>query len=142
MSNGFRPQYSSEESLIVNDIKLTVKKVKNSNFDMVTDIGNGKRNKAVRLSETQLVKIKKSLTKKMDFPKIAVVDFDNHKISASAIGGYDSKSGVLYINSKYDTKIKIIEYVTRQKGYFANKTESAPFLHELGHKYYYDSMLA
>lgn len=47
--------------------------------------------------------------------------------------------GVLFINSRYDTHEKVIDYVNRQD-MFANKTEYAPILHELGHKYYYDSI--
>ena len=49
---------------------------------------------------------------------------------------------VVIINSIYDTKEKIIEFVNKRKGFFANTTEYAPYLHELGHKFYYDSIEA
>ena len=31
-------------------------------------------------------------------------------------------------------------YINRTKGEFANNTEYAPYLHELGHRFYYDSI--
>lgn len=49
-------------------------------------------------------------------------------------------SGRLFINSRYDTRQKILDFVNAQKGRFANTTEYAPYLHELGHKFYYDSV--
>lgn len=42
------------------------------------------------------------------------------------------------MNSKYNTKEKILDFVNGKVGWFANTTEKAPFLHELGHKYYED----
>ena len=44
---------------------------------------------------------------------------------------------MLFINSVFDTKEKILEFVNRNQGRFANTTEFAPYLHELGHKFYY-----
>ena len=76
--------------------------------------------------------------KKFELPEIAVVDFEKHNINTDAIGGYDRKTGILYFNSKYDTVEKIVKYVNETAGMFANKTQYAPILHELGHKYYYD----
>ena len=34
----------------------------------------------------------------------------------------------------------ILGYINRTKGEFANNTEYAPYLHELGHRFYYDSI--
>ena len=70
----------------------------------------------------------------------AVVDFDRHNINSNAIGGYDRNTGILYINSKYDTPEKVLGFVNQTQGMFANNTQYAPILHELGHKYYYDSI--
>ena len=68
------------------------------------------------------------------------MDFDKHNINSNAIGGYDRNTGILYINSKYDTTEKILGFVNQTQGMFANNTQYAPVLHELGHKYYYDSI--
>ena len=52
----------------------------------------------------------------------------------------DATKRFLVLNSKYDTNKKILKFVGEKKGYFANKTQYAPYLHELGHKYYEDSI--
>lgn len=144
MSNSFRPTFaqSSPISFIRGNQtdSIEVKKVSNSNFNMVTDMENTRRNKAVRLTERNLAAIQGDLPKGFDLPQIAVVDFDRHNISSNAIGGYDRHTGILYINSKYDTPEKILGFVNKAEGMFANKTQYAPVLHELGHKYYYDSI--
>ena len=75
-----------------------------------------------------------------EMPQIAVVDFEKQGLNNNAIGGYLQSSGMLFINSKYDTKQKILEFVNKKQGHFANTTEYAPYLHELGHKFYYDAI--
>ena len=35
---------------------------------------------------------------------IFIVDFEKQNLKANAIGGYHRSSGILFINSKYDTK--------------------------------------
>ena len=75
-------------------------------------------------------------------PTIAIVDFEKHSLNVNAIGGYHSESGTLYINSKYDTPQKIPDFRNKVRGRFANTTEYAPYLHELGHKYYEDCINA
>ena len=107
---------------------------------MVTYVENTRRNKSVRLTERNLTAIQGDLPKGFDLPQIAVVDFDKHNINSNAIGGYDRNTGILYINSKYDTTEKILGFVNQTQGMFANNTQYAPVLHELGHKYYYDSI--
>lgn len=144
MSNSYRPTFVESKPISflrgTEVEKIQVKKVNNSKFDMVTDVDNTRRNKAIRLAERSLTAIHKELPKDFEMPKIAVVDFDRHKISSNAIGGYDRNTGILYLNSKYNTSEKIINYVNQTKGIFANNTEYAPFMHELGHKYYYDKI--
>ena len=124
MSNSFRPVFAES----------------NSNFNIVTDVENTRRNKAVRLIERHLTAIQGDLPKEFELPQIAVVDFDRHNINSNAIGGYDRNTGILYINSKYDTPEKVLGFVNQTQGMFANNTQYAPILHELGHKYYYDSI--
>ena len=141
MSKSFRPDYSDSTpiSFSTSDgIKnIEVKKVTNSQFDMVTDNAN-RRNKAVRLAEKNLKAVKKMLPEGYVMPKVAVVDFDKRGLNVQAIGGYDKETGILYLNSKYNTSGKILDFVNEKAGYFANNTEFAPILHELGHKYYED----
>ena len=138
MSKSFRPKFSPPSSIDFNNNSIKIKKVENSKFDIVTDIDNTRRNKAVRLTEKLLDSISNNLPVEMELPKVAVIDFEKNNFGTDAIGGYDKSTGILYINSKYDTASKIISYVNKQKDMFANKTEFAPLLHELGHKYYYD----
>ena len=138
MSKSFRPEFSPPSSIDFNNNSIKIKKVENSKFDIVTDIDNTRRNKAVRLTEKLLDSISNNLPVEMELPKVAVIDFEKNNFGIDAIGGYDKSTGILYINSKYDTASKIISYVNKQKDMFANKTEFAPLLHELGHKYYYD----
>lgn len=108
---------------------------------MYTDVESTRRDKAVRLTNDLMSNIEGQLPNDFKLPPVAVVDFEKHGISGKldAIGGYDRNSDTLFLNSKYDTRQKILEYVNRQD-MFANKTEYAPILHELGHKYYYDSI--
>ncbi|MEE0265517.1 MAG: phage minor capsid protein [Acutalibacteraceae bacterium] len=142
MSNSYRPIFSYSKPISFNkgkeSVSIPVKKVSNSKFNMVTDIDVSRRNKAVRLTEKLLTEIKDELPTDFELPQIAVIDFDKHGFGMDAIGGYDKNTGILYLNSKYNTREKIKTYVTAQMGQFANNTEYAPLLHELGHKYYYD----
>ena len=142
MSNSYRPTFSDSKPISFNKgnelAYIPVKKVSNSKFNMVTDIDVSRRNKAVRLTENLLTEIKGELLEDFELPQIAIIDFDKHGLGTDAIGGYDKNTGILYINSKYNTIEKIKKYVTAQEGQFANTTEYAPLLHELGHKYYYD----
>ena len=137
MSNSFRPRYGKEGQIPTGVANINVYKVENSEFDIVADTNN-KRSMAVRLTEKNLRRIQKYLPEGFELPKIAVVDFKSNRLSPTAIGGYSESTGIMYINSKYDTNEKIFEFVNRSTGRFANTTELAPYLHELGHKYYYD----
>ncbi len=141
MSKSFRPDYSDSTPISFSTFdgvkNIEVKKVTNSQFDMVTDNAN-RRNKAVRLAEKNLKAVKKMLPEGYVMPKVAVVDFDKCGLNVQAIGGYDKETGILYLNSKYNTSGKILDFVNEKAGYFANNTELAPILHELGHKYYED----
>ena len=137
MSNSFRPNYGNEKEIQIDKLRMNVRPVSNSKFNMLTDTQNPK-SKAVKLAEKMFTDIRNKLPETFELPQIAVVDFDKHNLNTNAIGGYHQGSGILFINSKYDTKQKILDFVNRQQGEFANKTEYAPYLHELGHKFYYD----
>ena len=122
MSKSFRPDYSDSTPISFStsdEIKnIEVKKVTNSQFDMVTDNAN-RRNKAVRLAEKNLKAVKKMLPEGYVMPKVAVVDFDKCGLNVQAIGGYDKETGILYLNSKYNTSGKILDFVNEKAGYFA-----------------------
>lgn len=139
MSNSFRPRYGQEKELQISQVKMRVRPVNNSSFDMVTDTDNP-RNKAVRLAEKMLKKVQTDLPDSFEMPPVAVVAFEKQGLNANAIGGFHEASGRLFINSRYDTRQKILDFVNNTDGYFANKTEYAPYLHELGHKFYYDTI--
>lgn len=136
----FTPKYSDQKKITSGTINMQVKKVSNSRFNMFTDIDADRKNKAVRLTEKNLLAIQDKLPKGFEMPPVAVVDFNKHKLNPYAIGGYDKHTGIMYFNCRYDTKEKILDFVNQSKGRFANTTEYAPLLHELGHKYYEDSI--
>lgn len=138
MSNSFRPKYGKEGLLKIDEDELKVYKVSNSDFNMITDTTDVK-SKAVRITEKNLRKVQEYLPDGFEMPTIAVIDL-NRYTSKDAIGSYSRNGNIMYINSRYDTKEKILKYVNRKQGRFANTTEYAPYLHELGHKYYYDSI--
>lgn len=141
MSKSFRPKYSVNiHNLNVGNIYIKTKSVKNSKFNLIADANETQRSKAVRLAEKNLAKVQKLLPNDFEIPTTAVVDFKKHGFNINAIAGYDKNSGIMYINSKYDTTEKILGFVNKIKGQFANNTELAPILHELGHKYYEDSV--
>ena len=77
--------------------------VSNSKFDMLTDTQNS-RSKAVRLAEKMFTDIRNELPETFELPQIAVVDFEKQNLKANAIGDYHRSSGILFINSKYDTR--------------------------------------
>lgn len=141
MSNSFRFKYGKETIERVGKIKILIKKVENSRFEIYTDIVNTTKNKAVRLTEKNMRKVAKQLPKDFEMPKFVVIDFDKYGINSNAIGGYMAETDTMYLNSKYDTTEKIKAYINKTRGYFANSTELAPYLHELGHKQYEDSLV-
>lgn len=142
MSHTFKPQIStvaSDLEIGAGDvaIKIRTNRVKNSQFIMWADKKLTRRDTAIRVYEKLLRDVKKKLPVGYKFPQIVITDIAE-KMGTDAIGGFDSITGRLVLSSKYDTEEKILEYVTRFKGSFANNTVYAPILHELGHKYYYD----
>ena len=66
------------------------------------------------------------------------------RFKGDIIGGFDKKSGKLFLSSRYDTRDKILAYIKRGNKdgrlRFANQTVLAVILHELGHKFYYDTI--
>ena len=131
MSNPFRPKYSNMTKSLNSELGSTkIRKVINSQYDLYAEISHTKRSKAVRLTENLLNDVKEMLPN----------DFEIFNAEADAIGGYDKTNNIMYINSRYNTKDKILSYLHRSNGFFANTTIYAPILHELGHKYYYDTI--
>ena len=138
MAYTFRPIYSEQVESITSNTGNTVKirKVLNSKFNLYAEATKTKRSKSVRLTESLLNDIYKILPNGFELPNIVVINFSVFGIDA--IGGYARFTNTMFINSKYNTKDKILKYINQRAGFFANKTIYAPLLHELGHKYYYD----
>lgn len=141
MSNSFRPEFEKAKPLVYSETEIQLNKVKNSSFDLYAEDTEGKKSKAVRRTEKRLSKIKKTLPEGFELPKTVVVDIEKH-FGVDAIGAYDKEKGIMFISSKYNTDAKIISYLQKRPGTFSNTTADAPFLHELGHKFYYDSIKA
>lgn len=141
----FNPKLGERKNLYFNTTaglkKVSLTKITNSNFEIYSDI-TSRKDKAVRLTEKNLRYISKLLPPDFQMPTIAIVNFENYNINPLAIGGYDKVTNVVWINRKYDTPEKILGFVNQTEGNFANKTQYAPCLHELGHKYYEDCIKA
>lgn len=136
--NNFKPKYGSTDTIELPDVDVTmnVKKVENSHFNLWTDAFETDKDMAVRLCEHYMREIAPDLPKEMTVPKIIILDFEKYGFGKDAISGYDSRSGVMYVNRKYRTSNSIQSYLKRNKGWFASTGEKAPYLHELGHRYH------
>ena len=137
MSNSFRPEYEEHtRGVSIGEQKIILKKVRNSQFDLYADVDFSRRNKAVRFAERNLREIHDFIPEDFQIPPIAVVDFDKYGFEHNAIVGYEKISGIVFLNSQYDTATKTLEFLNRIKGRYANTTIYAPILHEFGHCYY------
>lgn len=141
MSNSFRPKFEAAKPLIVEAIEIPLNKVTNSKFDLYSDIVEGRRSKAVRLAEETMEAISKDLPANFSMPKVVVADLEKY-FNVDAIGGYNKATETMFINSKYDTVEKVLNYLKKNAGEFSSTTVKAPYLHEMGHKYYYDCIKA
>lgn len=139
MSNTFRPKYSDVIEIIDSgSSSAQIRKVVNSQYELYAEVSNTRRSKAVRLTENLLNDVKDFLPNNYELPRTVVLDLKIYNIDA--IGGYYKPTNIMLINSKYNTKKKMLAYLNRNTGYFANTTIYAPILHELGHKFYYDTI--
>lgn len=137
MSNSFRPEYEEHTmDVSIGQQEIILKKVRNSQFDLYADVDFTRRNKAVRFAERNLRGIHDFVPEDFQIPPIAVVDFDKYGFEHNAIAGYEKISGIVFLNSRYDTTTKTLEFLNKNKGEFANTTIYAPLLHEFGHCYY------
>ncbi len=138
MAYPFRPLYSTSIETITSNTgnSVEIRKVINSQFNLYAEADKTKRSKSVRLTENLLKDISKNLPNDFVLPNIVVINFSLFGIDA--IGGYAKTSNTIFINSKYNTKDKILKFLNKSSGSYANSTIYAPILHELGHKYYYD----
>ena len=140
MSNSFRPRYEdkiTDEKIEKTNIKT--RRVENSKFDLYVDEDYAdKRNKAVRNTERLLSEISNSIdTNTFEIGKVVLTDLGKiHKDFKNAIGMYNRLTDTIYINGKYDTNDKIIDYLNKDKNLFANNDKLTPLKHEMGHKFY------
>lgn len=141
MTSSFRPKFETAKAIMVDETKIPLKKVSNSKFDLYTDVAEDDKTKALKLAERSLETVSKELPANFTMPKVVVADLEKY-FSIDAIGGYNEAAGTMFINSKYDTVEKVLKYLKKNAGEFSNTTVSAPYLHELGHKYYYDCIKA
>ena len=154
MSNSIRLKYDKDISNItIGSLNIPTHKVNNSEFTIFVETSEKFKSPAARLTVKNLRAVKNMLPKEFDIPDVVVVDFEKYGLNKTTdaygniieqdvIAGHDPKTGILFFNSKYNSQRKILEYVTRIPKQFANQTVYAPYLHELGHKYYEDCVKA
>lgn len=138
MSNSFRPKYGIEKVVSLGNIKINTKQVRNSKFDLWTDITSSERDMAVKLVEKNMEEIQRFMPAEFSIPQIIITDFKGNGLNKNAIAGYNKVTNQIFINSYFKSSKAVIQYLSKQKGYFASTSKLAPYLHELGHKYHYD----
>lgn len=142
----FKPSFAKQED----DIKIgsgenvyvfKTHRVRNSSFSLYVDTSISPRDEIIRTIEPLLSGAVEEVGGEVTIPTVVVTDL-NDAFHMDIIGGYESKSGKLFLSSRYDTKEKILSYIRRNNErdmhQFANQTVYAVVLHELGHKFYYD----
>lgn len=146
----FKPSLASQEDTIkVGNAKtggpytFTVRRVRNSEFALYAESNISSRDDVIRTIEPLLDKASTDVADELDMPTIVIAELEE-RFHSDIIGGYESKSGKLFLSSRYDTRDKILAYIKRgneeDRLQFANQTELAVILHELGHKFYYDTI--
>lgn len=116
-----------------------VYRVHNSDFDLWTE--DPKSKMQVRLYDKLLNEVKKKIGDSVAIPRIVVLDFKRHG-KAGALGGYFRENNTIFLNSEYRTRDAIRRATSKNPGYYARNDEYAVMLHELGHKFHYDTIEA
>ena len=97
----------------------------------------------IRTIEPLLQEAYADVAGELGIPTVVIADLEE-RFKGDIIGGFDKKSGKLFLSSRYDTRDKILSYIKRgnegNELQFANQTVLAVILHELGHKFYYDTI--
>lgn len=120
-----------------------VRRVTNSKFSLYAEADISPRADVIRTVEPLLEEAYAGIADELSMPIVVIAALGEH-FHDDIIGGYESKSGKLFLSSHYDTWDKILAYIKRRnedgRHQFANQTVQAVILHELGHKFYYDAI--
>lgn len=113
-------------------------RVTNAPYEMYAEETAMRREKSVRVHVENMRGMQDKLPDDAVVPKIVVVPFRDYGVTNEAIAGYDRELDTMFVNADYNTKGKIAEFL--QTGDFASSDVNSPYLHETGHKYYYDTI--
>lgn len=120
-----------------------VRRVTNSKFSLYAGADISPRANVIRTIEPLLQEAYADVAGELGIPTVVIADLEE-RFKGDIIGGFDKKSGKLFLSSRYDTRDKILSYIKRgnegNELQFANQTVLAVILHELGHKFYYDTI--
>lgn len=120
-----------------------VRRVTNSKFSLYAEADISPRANVIRTIEPLLQEAYADVAGELGIPTVVIADLEE-RFKGDIIGGFDKKSGKLFLSSHYDTRDKILSYIKRGnkdgRHQFANQTVQAVILHELGHKFYYDAI--
>ena len=120
-----------------------VRRVTNSKFSLYAEADISPRANVIRTIEPLLQAAYADVAGELGIPTVVIADLEE-RFKGDIIGGFDKKSGKLFLSSRYDTRDKILSYIKRgnegNELQFANQTVLAVILHELGHKFYYDTI--
>lgn len=141
----FTAEYGSTSVLKLGGTDINLKAVSNSRFKLYAERNASSKSRAVIFAETQLRKSKAYLPDNFVMPKVAVLDFAQIWPDVKAIGAYNEGLNMVFINSKYDTEAKVLKFLRADGGKdnrYANHISLAPYLHELGHSYFIQRIMA
>ena len=143
MSKSFKPRFGVERKFVAHSkdnitVDVNVKHVTNAGYKLYIPPDKTRRDQSIRRIQSIISNAIENLPLPIDIPPIVLTNFD--KINSNAIAGYDPKAKAIFYNIYYDTVEKIEEFINKTPGYCANETVLGPILHELGHKFYYNSI--
>lgn len=137
-STEYMSKFGRDERIEVNDHSkpIHIKKVENSAFDMWCDYTMSSMSGALKFSEQSLKKVQKIIGDEK-LPRIILTSFSSENgLNEAAIAGYSKIHDAIFLNSKLMNDDSITKYLAN--GFFSTKNTLHPFLHELGHKKYYE----
>lgn len=141
MSNSFKPQYGKGIKLsVVNGktVDINLEKVKNSKFDIWIQEDARRKDMAVKYLEKHLAMVQSELNL-VDIPTVRIIDFEMY-VGNNAIASYDWEKKELYWNSKYVTENSVQKFLNKTPGFFASTEINSPIRHELGHRFYEETI--
>ena len=112
-------------------VYLEVRRVTNSQFSLYAEADISPRADVIRTVEPLLEEAYAGIADELSMPTVVIADLGEH-FHDDIIGGYESKSGKLFLSSHYGTRDKILAYIKRRnedgRHQFANQDGTGSYL--------------